>query len=303
LLEDKQAESRQVPAPPRGTRMGAIMPSSETSGQWPSLNRPESEADQEKEPPAGARPASGPPPGWAPNSPPAAPEEEKAAPAASPCDYSAESPVAAWLASEPGPPPQAAYNDPASTLPRHAATNPWQSPFAPQPEAARPAGPAPQTAGPGDWDLDFGPLNTPAPSTTPPAAAPSPSWAPPPGLQPPAPQPGARPTALKLEVTVGQRTSEIVLRDGELLIGRADPARGITPAIDLTADDAVSRRHARVARRGGACFLTDLGSTNGTKLNNRWIEPNRDVPIAPGDRIELGALTTICVLEASTGDA
>jgi pSer/pThr/pTyr-binding forkhead associated (FHA) protein len=88
-----------------------------------------------------------------------------------------------------------------------------------------------------------------------------------------------------------------------MLIGRADPSRGVVPAVDLTADDAVSRRHARIVGRGGVYFLTDLGSTNGTKLNNRWLEPNREVALNAGDRIELGALTTINVLESVTGDA
>ena len=108
---------------------------------------------------------------------------------------------------------------------------------------------------------------------------------------------------MALQVTIAQRVTEIPLRDGEMLIGRADPSRGMVPAVDLTADDAVSRRHARITGRGGAYFLADLGSTNGTKLNNRWLEPNRETPLNAGDRIELGALTTITVLEAAPGNA
>ena len=106
-----------------------------------------------------------------------------------------------------------------------------------------------------------------------------------------------------LQVALAQRVTELPLREGEMVIGRADPTRGVVPAVDLTADDAVSRRHARIVGRGGAFFLSDLGSTNGTKLNNRWLEPNREVPLNVGDRIELGALTTITVLEAAPGNA
>jgi pSer/pThr/pTyr-binding forkhead associated (FHA) protein len=108
---------------------------------------------------------------------------------------------------------------------------------------------------------------------------------------------------MALQVTIAQRISEIPLREGEMVIGRADPSRGVVPAVDLSADDAVSRRHARITGRGGAYFLTDLGSTNGTKLNNRWLEPNRETRLNAGDRIELGALTTITLLEAVPGDA
>jgi pSer/pThr/pTyr-binding forkhead associated (FHA) protein len=104
---------------------------------------------------------------------------------------------------------------------------------------------------------------------------------------------------MKLEVTIGQLSTEVPVTEGDMLIGRSDPAQGINPAVDLRFDDAVSRRHAKITTRGGSPFLVDLGSTNGTKLNGQWIEPNREVPITVGDRIEMGAVTTITVLEAT----
>ena len=65
---------------------------------------------------------------------------------------------------------------------------------------------------------------------------------------------------------------------------------------ELVVDDAnVSRRHADVRRRGGAWVLTDLGSTNGTRLDGRRIE--RPEPLEPGDRIELGASVVIFDLD------
>ncbi|HEY1275715.1 MAG TPA: FHA domain-containing protein, partial [Thermoleophilaceae bacterium] len=48
----------------------------------------------------------------------------------------------------------------------------------------------------------------------------------------------------------------------------------------------VSRRHARLRRRGGAWLLTDLGSTNGTGLNG-W-RVGEEVEVRPGDRVSFG---------------
>jgi pSer/pThr/pTyr-binding forkhead associated (FHA) protein len=51
-------------------------------------------------------------------------------------------------------------------------------------------------------------------------------------------------------------------------------------------DPNVSRRHAEVRPRGGSWVLTDLGSTNGSRLNGSRIE--RSEVLKPGDEIELG---------------
>ena len=47
------------------------------------------------------------------------------------------------------------------------------------------------------------------------------------------------------------------------------------------------RTHAEVRARGGSWVLTDLGSTNGTRLNGRRVEGSE--VLKPGDKIELGA--------------
>jgi FHA domain len=262
----------------------------------------------------------GPHPGVAPDTAPASPD--------------AESVAAAWLGSV------AAQEPPAPRPAEPAATTGWASPFAGSGSAAppTPAGgtsdwdldfdvPAPTPAAPAPAAAPEPPTVSglappplfsgftaapPAPPVPVPAPATSPAPAPALGqagatasfdLGGPAPAAPPAATALELEVTVGQRTVEIPLDLDELLIGRADPSRGVHPGVDLSMDDAVSRRHARLARRGGRYFLADLGSTNGTKLNNRWLEPHRETPISAGDRIELGALTTIFVLEVAARDA
>jgi hypothetical protein len=64
----------------------------------------------------------------------------------------------------------------------------------------------------------------------------------------------------------------------------------------VLADAHASRHHARLDVRGGVIVLTDLGSTNGTRVNGRRV---REVVLGVGDRIEVGQ-TFLRVLE---GDA
>jgi len=84
---------------------------------------------------------------------------------------------------------------------------------------------------------------------------------------------------------------------GELLIGRADPAGGIYPEIDLSAygGDAggVSRRHARLVLNAEGVFLEDLNSTNFTFLNRQRLQPGRLYPLNDGDEIRLGNLALV----------
>ncbi len=55
---------------------------------------------------------------------------------------------------------------------------------------------------------------------------------------------------------------------------------------DILINDALaSRRHARIERRGGRFIITDLGSANGTFVNERRI---RHHPLRDGDRIRIG---------------
>jgi len=56
-------------------------------------------------------------------------------------------------------------------------------------------------------------------------------------------------------------------------------------------DPFASTRHARLVRQGGVVVLEDLGSTNGTFLNEELLEGPR--PLHPGDRIRIGDSTFI----------
>lgn len=54
-------------------------------------------------------------------------------------------------------------------------------------------------------------------------------------------------------------------------------------------DGGVSRRHACLHYDGGALTVTDLGSTNGTTVNDRPV--SAAVPVGPGDTIRVGSVT------------
>ena len=54
-------------------------------------------------------------------------------------------------------------------------------------------------------------------------------------------------------------------------------------------DPFASTRHARLSRQGGVVVIEDLGSTNGTYLNEELLEGPR--PLHPGDRIRIGDST------------
>jgi hypothetical protein len=89
------------------------------------------------------------------------------------------------------------------------------------------------------------------------------------------------------------------LRGDQVSIGRRSATRGILPDIDLTGppeDPGVSRLHALlVASADGGWAVVDINSANGTFVNYRKdnLKPNSPRPLADGDRVHLGAWTTI----------
>jgi pSer/pThr/pTyr-binding forkhead associated (FHA) protein len=78
-----------------------------------------------------------------------------------------------------------------------------------------------------------------------------------------------------------------------MVIGRSHPRDPSVPDIDLWGlgiDEArtASRRHCRVFAEGDKYYLEDLGSMNGTFLNDRQLQPNIKQPLKVGDRIMAG---------------
>lgn len=85
----------------------------------------------------------------------------------------------------------------------------------------------------------------------------------------------------------------------QVRIGRRSRSRAIVPEIDLSAppeDPGVSHLHAvLLAQPDGTWNLVDPGSTNGTTVNggSEPIAVNVPMPMGDGDRIHVGAWTTI----------
>jgi FHA domain len=100
--------------------------------------------------------------------------------------------------------------------------------------------------------------------------------------QPSAPPRSARsrrPRSLVVMDERGGKTGTYRL-DGNLQIGRADACQ-----IQLS-DTYVSQFHARIFSRDGSWFVEDLGSTNGTYLNQRRVTSPAE--LQAGDRLKVG---------------
>jgi CRP-like cAMP-binding protein len=80
----------------------------------------------------------------------------------------------------------------------------------------------------------------------------------------------------------------------ETTIGRRDPVTGIYPDIDLTPVDSqrsVSRRHAKIYRRGLKFFLAEeIGTMNATFLNGLRLETGVPGEIQPGAELRFGVV-------------
>jgi len=60
----------------------------------------------------------------------------------------------------------------------------------------------------------------------------------------------------------------------------------------------VSRRHARLERRGDAWVVVDLGSTNFTRVNGERVRRERE--LAHGDEVTLGRARCVFLVEAAS---
>jgi hypothetical protein len=152
----------------------------------------------------------------------------------------------------------------------------------------------------------------PAQPTQQPKAPRVPVYVPPTPVQPPTiaanPQaPAAQP--IKTE-PVSQTASEpnvawgtLIFEDGSesqlagerVLIGRYDhDLGGVQPEVDLGSmegADTVSRGHATLEHIGSSYQLTDLHSTNLTRINGKILEPGVPTPITDGDTLQFGKIS------------
>jgi pSer/pThr/pTyr-binding forkhead associated (FHA) protein len=209
-------------------------------------------------------------------------------------------------APRPATPPPAPYVPPV----------PQEPPFTPKPSvtmvpgASKPATPPPAPKQPPV--PVYTPPSQPAP---PPAMPPTPVYIPPaqatlqtnvtPGaqtLQNPRQPIKARPTnqpAANTDVPWGKlifsNGKEVQLAGEQALIGRIDhDVEGITPEVDLSdvpGADTTSRIHATIEHVGSTYMVTDLNSTNATRVNGKRLEPDKASPINDGESLQFGKVT------------
>ena len=102
----------------------------------------------------------------------------------------------------------------------------------------------------------------------------------------------ARPTAKLVVAGTTELDASFVLQRDNNLLGRTDPHSNVFPEIDLSRFDPetkVSRRHARIWREGETFLVEDLGSVNGTVINDSVrLAPRQPRVLDSGDKLRLG---------------
>jgi hypothetical protein len=92
----------------------------------------------------------------------------------------------------------------------------------------------------------------------------------------------------------------------EVILGRPMVEMPFERTFDLTnyggVTLGVSRRHIRISYVNGTFKVMDLGSTNGTTLNGRYLPPARSQNLRPFDQLALGQLRLMVYFAAEPGE-
>jgi len=88
--------------------------------------------------------------------------------------------------------------------------------------------------------------------------------------------------------------TQVALTGERILVGRYDhDLGGVQPEVDLgtmEGADTVSRGHATLEHIGSTYQLTDLNSTNLSRINGKRLEPGVPTPISDGDTLQFGKI-------------
>jgi hypothetical protein len=133
---------------------------------------------------------------------------------------------------------------------------------------------------------------------------PAPPPIPPAPLQPPPTAPPAKPSGE--ETVVLEKKPPVVARETEIVIAALElPSGGVIPVtsprqvfgradferyVDPSLLSYISRRHFMITLEPGGFFIEDLGSANGTTLNDADIRGKGKVPLKSGDTIGVGGV-------------
>lgn len=107
------------------------------------------------------------------------------------------------------------------------------------------------------------------------------------------------PEAAGLDLPANSAEQQLPLTGQQVTIGRRRHSTGQAPDIDLAQapeDPGVSHQHAVLVQQpDGSWSVVDQDSTNGTTINGAEdpIQPFVPVPLKSGDRVHVGAWTTI----------
>ncbi|MCA1581791.1 MAG: cyclic nucleotide-binding domain-containing protein [Acidobacteria bacterium] len=130
-----------------------------------------------------------------------------------------------------------------------------------------------------------------AATTSPAPEAPAAASAPP-GVSAPAPSDVG---GVLVAVQSGMRF--VLPSTDEIKVGRFDAVTGVHPDVDLTSVDTnklTSRRHARLVRDRGKFLLNEeIGTPNGTFVNETRLQTGVPVALSPGDRVRFGDVEMI----------
>lgn len=133
----------------------------------------------------------------------------------------------------------------------------------------------------------------PLPAPPPPSPSPTPVVPPIPAPAPQVPDPLEQLKARAYAALEGVSGEAVFYIDEDnVLVGRASPADGIVPEVDLgdlPLAGSISRRHARLVRGGEEILLEDLGSANGTFVNGERLLQGVQKPVFENDEIRFGA--------------
>ncbi|MFJ9080703.1 FHA domain-containing protein [Streptomyces sp. NPDC102278] len=115
------------------------------------------------------------------------------------------------------------------------------------------------------------------------------------------------PEAAGLNLPAYSPEQHLALSGGQITIGRRRGSSGESPDIDLSVppeDPGVSHQHAVLVQQpDGSWAVVDQNSTNGTTINGgeEPIQPYVPIPLGDGDRVHVGAWTTITVRRGQAG--
>lgn len=102
------------------------------------------------------------------------------------------------------------------------------------------------------------------------------------------------PWVIQLRVMGTSHTINLSVSEYTTILGRSSSKAAILPDIDLVtydgAERGVSRQHAAIVADDEHLMVYDIGSSNGTYLNGRWLAPNQRYPLQNGDVLALGEL-------------